>query len=61
MTTHSSAQPPESCDLLVLGGGQAGCAAALRGAELGMSVVLVEERAAGLAGRTCMRRGSPWR
>ncbi len=50
MSRSSLALPPEACDLLVLGGGQAGCAAALRGAELGMSVVLVEERAAGLGG-----------
>jgi dihydrolipoamide dehydrogenase len=50
MTNPASAMPPESCDLLVLGGGAAGCAAALRAAELGMGVVLVEERAAGLGG-----------
>jgi dihydrolipoamide dehydrogenase len=48
--TVARAIPPEACDLLVVGGGQAGCAAALRGAELGMSVLLVEERAAGLGG-----------
>lgn len=41
-------------DLVILGGGSGGYAAALRGAELGMSVALVEEDK---VGGTCLHRG----
>lgn len=37
-------------DLVVVGGGQAGCAAALRASDLGLRVALVEKRHAGLGG-----------
>jgi dihydrolipoamide dehydrogenase len=42
------------CDLVVLGGGSGGYAAALRAAELGRSVVLVEKDK---VGGTCLHRG----
>ena len=42
------------CDLVVLGGGSGGYAAALRAAELGRSVVLVEKDR---VGGTCLHRG----
>ena len=42
------------CDLVVLGGGSGGYAAALRAAELGKSVVLVEKDK---VGGTCLHRG----
>jgi dihydrolipoamide dehydrogenase len=42
------------CDLVVLGGGSGGYAAALRAAELGQSVVLVEKDK---VGGTCLHRG----
>ncbi|MBI4728937.1 MAG: dihydrolipoyl dehydrogenase [Acidobacteria bacterium] len=45
---------PESFDLVVLGGGTGGYAAALRAAQLGMSVALVERD---LVGGTCLHRG----
>ena len=41
-------------DLVVLGGGSGGYAAALRAAELGMSVVMVEKDK---VGGTCLHRG----
>lgn len=41
-------------DLVILGGGSGGYAAALRGAELGLSVTLVEHD---LLGGTCLHRG----
>lgn len=44
----------ELCDLVVLGGGSGGYAAALRAAQLGQSVVLVE---ADRVGGTCLHRG----
>ncbi|MFT4214066.1 MAG: dihydrolipoyl dehydrogenase [Microbacterium sp.] len=47
MTAHTS-------DLVVLGGGSAGYAAALRAAELGRSVVLIERDR---VGGTCLHRG----
>lgn len=43
-----------SYDLVVLGGGSGGYAAALRAAELGLSVALVEKD---LLGGTCLHRG----
>jgi dihydrolipoamide dehydrogenase len=43
-----------SYDLVILGGGSGGYAAALRGAELGLSVVLVEKDK---VGGTCLHRG----
>mgnify|MGYP006283895731 CR=1 FL=1 len=44
----------DSYDLVILGGGSGGYAAALRGSELGMSVALIE---AGKLGGTCLHRG----
>src|SRR5690625_606049 len=41
-------------DLVVLGGGSGGYAAALRAAELGRSVAIIEED---LVGGTCLHRG----
>ncbi|GEL25787.1 dihydrolipoyl dehydrogenase [Pseudonocardia sulfidoxydans NBRC 16205] len=46
--------PEHNADLVVLGGGSGGYAAALRAAELGMSVVLVEKDK---LGGTCLHRG----
>ena len=45
---------PQTVDLVVLGGGSGGYAAALRAAELGMSVVMVEQDK---VGGTCLHRG----
>jgi len=45
---------PEACDVLVLGGGSGGYATALRAAQLGMAVTLVERD---LLGGTCLHRG----
>jgi dihydrolipoamide dehydrogenase len=47
-------QPAETVDLVVLGGGSGGYAAALRAAELGMKVVMVEKDK---VGGTCLHRG----
>ena len=41
-------------DIVILGGGSGGYAAALRGAELGLKVALIE---AGKLGGTCLHRG----
>ena len=41
-------------DLVVLGGGSGGYAAALRGAQLGLSVALIEKDK---VGGTCLHRG----
>jgi dihydrolipoamide dehydrogenase len=46
--------PTSPADLVILGGGSGGYAAALRAAELGMSVVLVERDK---LGGTCLHRG----
>jgi dihydrolipoamide dehydrogenase len=46
--------PTAPADLVILGGGSGGYAAALRAAELGMSVVLVERDK---VGGTCLHRG----
>ncbi len=43
-----------SYDLVILGSGTGGYSAALRGAELGLSVGLVEK---GKVGGTCLHRG----
>lgn len=43
-----------TADLVILGGGSAGYAAAFRAAELGMSVTLIEQ---GKLGGTCLHRG----
>jgi dihydrolipoamide dehydrogenase len=43
-----------SYDLVILGGGTGGYSAALRGANLGLSVALVEK---GKVGGTCLHRG----
>jgi dihydrolipoamide dehydrogenase len=48
------ADQPTSFDLLILGGGSGGYACALRAAELGLSVALVEEDK---VGGTCLHRG----
>src|ERR1700759_779239 len=45
---------PDTFDIVILGGGSGGYAAALRAAELGMSVALVEEDK---VGGTCLHRG----
>ena len=45
---------PEIVDLVVLGGGSGGYAAALRAAELGLTVVMVEQDK---VGGTCLHRG----
>src|SRR3712207_4953569 len=47
-------EPTSPADLVILGGGSGGYAAALRAAELGMSVVLVERDK---VGGTCLHRG----
>jgi dihydrolipoamide dehydrogenase len=47
-------EPSSPADLVILGGGSGGYAAALRAAELGMSVVLVEKDK---VGGTCLHRG----
>jgi dihydrolipoamide dehydrogenase len=47
-------QPTSPADLVILGGGSGGYAAALRAAELGMSVVLIEKDK---VGGTCLHRG----
>ncbi|MQA32447.1 dihydrolipoyl dehydrogenase [Modestobacter roseus] len=46
--------PTTPADLVILGGGSGGYAAALRGAELGLSVVLIERDK---VGGTCLHRG----
>jgi len=46
--------PSEPVDLVILGGGSGGYAAALRAAELGMTVVMVEQDK---VGGTCLHRG----
>ena len=46
--------PTSPADLVILGGGSGGYAAALRAAELGLSVVLVEK---GKVGGTCLHNG----
>jgi dihydrolipoamide dehydrogenase len=46
--------PSSTADLVILGGGSGGYAAALRAAELGMSVVLIERDK---VGGTCLHRG----
>src|SRR4051794_40477361 len=46
--------PSSPADLVILGGGSGGYAAALRAAELGLSVVLVEKDK---LGGTCLHRG----
>jgi dihydrolipoamide dehydrogenase len=48
------ADDPTSFDVLILGGGSGGYACALRAAELGLSVALVEEDK---VGGTCLHRG----
>ena len=45
---------PQTVDLVVLGGGSGGYAAALRAAELGMTVVMIEKDK---VGGTCLHRG----
>ena len=45
---------PETVDLVVLGGGSGGYAAALRAAELDMKVVMIEKDK---VGGTCLHRG----
>ncbi|HYZ46547.1 MAG TPA: FAD-dependent oxidoreductase, partial [Actinomycetota bacterium] len=48
------ADNPDSFDLVILGGGNAGYAAAFRAASLGLSVALVEREK---VGGTCLHRG----
>ena len=52
--TQPAAPSAEVVDLVVLGGGSGGYAAALRSAELGKSVVMVEQDK---VGGTCLHRG----
>ena len=52
--TQSDTPPASTVDLVVLGGGSGGYAAALRAAELGMTVVMVEKDK---VGGTCLHRG----
>jgi dihydrolipoamide dehydrogenase len=55
--TREGAAPvtePQTVDLVVLGGGSGGYAAALRAAELGMTVVMIEKDK---VGGTCLHRG----
>ncbi len=47
-------EPNSPAELVILGGGSGGYAAALRAAELGLSVVLVEKDK---VGGTCLHRG----
>lgn len=55
MTTAAQSDPSsDTVDVLVLGGGSGGYAAALRSAQLGASVALVERD---LLGGTCLHRG----
>ena len=55
MSEMSSGEPSTSpADLVILGGGSGGYAAAFRAAELGMSVVLIEKDK---VGGTCLHRG----
>ncbi|MGI8949190.1 MAG: dihydrolipoyl dehydrogenase [Ornithinimicrobium sp.] len=49
-----SASPRQAYDLVILGGGSGGYACALRAAELGLTVALVERD---LLGGTCLHRG----
>ena len=44
----------KTCDLLVIGGGPGGYTAAIRGAQRGLKVILVEQ---GAMGGTCLNRG----
>ncbi|GAA1866887.1 dihydrolipoyl dehydrogenase [Myceligenerans crystallogenes] len=53
-TTATTAGDPGIFDLVVLGGGSGGYSAALRGAQLGLSVALVEESK---LGGTCLHNG----
>lgn len=48
---------PVSADLMVVGGGPGGYAAALRGAQLGRSVILVDRDGADGVGGVCLRVG----
>ena len=52
--TAESPESPDSFDLVVLGAGTGGYAAAFRAAQLGMKVALVDE---GMIGGTCLHRG----
>ncbi|MDT7545551.1 MAG: dihydrolipoamide dehydrogenase [Actinomycetota bacterium] len=55
MTEPAASTPPGGpVDLVILGGGSGGYAAALRAAELGMSVVMIERDK---VGGTCLHRG----
>ncbi|MGB7449954.1 MAG: FAD-dependent oxidoreductase, partial [Ornithinimicrobium sp.] len=49
-----SAVPPTTYDIVVLGAGSAGYACALRAAQLGLSVALVERSR---LGGTCLHQG----
>ena len=52
--TQPADTPAAKVDLVVLGGGSGGYAAALRAAELGMNVTMIEKDK---VGGTCLHRG----
>lgn len=55
-----NAEDSEAVDLLILGAGQAGCAAALRASELGLKTAIVEQRLAGPGGAFVHEDGLPF-
>ena len=56
----SGAEDNQLVDLLILGGGQAGCADALRASELGLKTAIVEQRPAGPGGAFVHEDGLPF-
>ncbi len=50
----------DAVDLLIIGAGQAGCAAALRASELGLKTAIVEQRLAGPGGAFVHEDGLPF-
>ena len=60
MSFSSDLEEDEAVDLLILGAGQAGCAAALRASELGLRCAIVEQRRAGPGGAFVHELGLPF-